>query len=75
MTEESTCRDRGRRIFRYTLNDISVVMGRSVHTVRKDKESGVFRPWEFGSVVEYILRNGVRGVEVKKVVKSEFSEE
>lgn len=53
-----------KRIFKYTINDIHEVTGRSVHTIRDDKERGNFRPYDFKSTIQYILRVGIKGVEI-----------
>lgn len=47
------------RIYRYTLTEIATLMGRSVHTVRDDKENGVFRPNDFKSTIRYMVEHGI----------------
>jgi len=53
-----------KRKWRYTTKDMSMVMNRSVHTIRDDKASGEFDPADFVSMIEYMLRKGIN-LEVK----------
>jgi len=44
-----------RRIWRYTLDDVSNASGRSIHTVRLHKREGRYNPTDLLSVSKYIV--------------------
>ena len=48
-----------KRRWTYTLKDVAMVTGRSIHTVRDDHARGVFDSDDFAGMVQYMLRNGL----------------
>lgn len=42
------------RVMKFTLADVAESTGKTVEAVRKDKQRGLFRPWELVSLVEYV---------------------
>jgi len=43
-----------KRIFKFTLNDIAAETGRSIHTVRNDRNEGRFDPEDIKSFSKYV---------------------
>ena len=44
-----------KRTFKFTLNDVSAVTGRSIHSVRDDRQKGKFDPEDLESLSKYVV--------------------
>lgn len=43
--------------FKYTYQDIATICGLSVKTIRNNVAKGILNPYDFGSIIDFILKH------------------